>query len=449
MIETSILLRLALRRMFFATMPTIIDGGAGDSGGGDDGGGAPADTGGGDDIPEAGDDGHGDDGAVEGGAEETAEPTGDDTADASPKPRTPEQRAKHAEKALNDIKKTDPEGAKILRSEHYELQQMKRDGFPTVDAAREARQTLESVGGPQGIQQLQQRSQDYENELVGMAEGSAESVENLARDYPRGLVKMTPQALDKMAAIDRKAYERTVGKHMALALDKTGFMRAIQRANDFLTYGKPEQTAALLKESLEWLEEIGQFKDIDPVGQDPKDQLSDVERREQALQQKEQTAYHTEVGRTAERTMKSLIARHLGPLAKDRKLNDAQTKRVSANIFNEIAAHFKGNQAYQNTLKAMLSSKKSAAEIDRWNAAEVGRVAQRIVRQVWQESGFATGRPRVRTAAAGATTGPQIVAEKPDASQIDWSKDKDRSRVIAGEATLKDGRVVRWDWRAV
>jgi hypothetical protein len=454
MIETSILLRLALRRMFFATMPTIVDGGAGD-GGDAGGGGAPADTGGDDgagtetqtDIGD-GDIGDGD-GELEGD-----EPAGDEAADdtAAAKPRTPEQRAKHAEKALNELKKADPEGARILRSEHFQNRDFRQE-FATPAAAREARQTLESLGGPEGIERMRAEVNEYSAELSRMAEGNPQSVEDLARDYPRGLVKMTPQALDKMRGIDKVAYERTVGKHMAMALSNTGFARSIMRASELLSDGKYDRASSLLRECEAWLTDIDKFKEVDPVGQDPKEQLSDVEKRERALQEEKQKIYHSDVGRTTERSMKGIVAKLLGPLAKERKLNDGQVKRVSVNVFNEIAAHFRGNQAYQSTLKAMLASNKSASEIDRWNTSEVNRVAQRIFRQVWQESGFATGRPRARAAAAnGGSSGPQMVGKKPDASKIDWTKDRDRMRYISGEATLKKefgGGVVKWDRNAL
>ena len=77
-------------------------------------------------------------------------------------------------------------------------------------------------------------------------------------------------------------------------------------------------------------------------------------------------------------------------------------------------------------------------------------MAQRIVRQVWAESGFAGGKPRVRVAVGnGAGVARTIVGTKPKAEDIDWTKDRSRMRYMSGEATMKDGTIRRWDRNAL
>ena len=434
--------KLMLRRMLFASTPVLPDLGGGEAAIDDGGAGGAADEGSAE-VAEAE--------PVEEGveAEEPSEAIEGEEGErsAGAKPRSPEQLSKAVEKSLSELQKTAPEIAKVLRSEHFQVRQFKQE-FQTPALAREARQTLESLGGPEGIQQLQGEVSDYSTELAQMAEGNPQAIEDLARDFPKGLVKLTPVALDRMRQIDPASYERTVSRHMATAMAEKGFTHGVDRLLELIGDGKVDRAGALAQELRNWIANAEKYGKEVPT-QNNSEEMSEVERARQEVQTEKHQIRSQQIGQAVTRSMNSEIGKHLNPLTKGKNLSKGQLGRVEKNIFDEIARHFQGNRGYQNTLKSMLENK-SVQEIDRWNAAEVGRVAQRIVRQVWAESGFAGGKPRAKAAAGnGAGAARTIVGTKPKAEDIDWTKDRSRMRYMSGEATMRDGTIRRWDRNAL
>jgi hypothetical protein len=444
----SIWLRLTdFRGMFFASAVVVPggDGGGAGDGAGDGGAGGGGGEGGG----EGG--GGGDEGVVEGEEEIFGEPgegEGEerDESASGEKPRSRAQAIKEAEAALSKLRETDPALAKVLRKEFFETKDY-RATFPTVAEARAAKETIEDLGGDEGISNLKTEVNNYAEELASFAEGNPVAVDKFARDYPKGLVKLTPLAVAKMKEIDRPGFERMLSREMAGAMFEKGFTHSADRMMELLEDGKVDQAKALAKQMRGWISSAEQFGKAAPAT-DP-EQVTEIEKQRQELAKKETTLRNNEIGGAITKSMNRIILSHLTPLMKGRNLNIEQKRDLASGIYSQIEKQLHGNENYQSRLRDMLKKGLSAREIDRYVSSQVAKVARKSTHTVWANRGFsrsgAAAKPGAQGGGAGAGRVQATMGRKPDASEIDWSKDRNKMRYISGEATLKNGQIRKWD----
>jgi hypothetical protein len=442
--------------LFFASGAAIVDGGgAGDGGdggtgggdGGDEGGGAGGDEGGEGETPGEGDE------PIEGEGEEGDQGEGGEGGEgegaAQRKPLTPEQAQKAIEKSLNKLKTTDPVVAKELRKEVFQNREY-RNVFPTPQEAVQAREIIEDLGGPDGVAAVKQEVADYAAELTRMSDGDPEAVEMLAKDYPDGLVKLAPLALDKMANINPAEYERTISRHMSRAMFEKGFTHSADRMIELLADGKVDAAKQLAEGMRAWIKSAEQYGKSAPA--EDKAKLSAVDKRAQEVETREQAIKDREQATAVTSTMNGIIGRHLNPLLKGKNLTLEQKQFVVSGIYSEISGSLKNQKDYQTKLN-QLRKAGNAEATSRYVGSKVAQIAEKLVKKVWAKSGFATAQahrpgPKNQGAGGGGNNGVTRLAKKPKPETIDWDKDRSRMRFMSGEATLLKqfgGKVVKWD----
>jgi hypothetical protein len=455
--------------LYFASPAGIVDGGGDAGGGGDEGGGDPGggDEGGGDDGAigddadtdgsegDVGDEGDGSGEGEEG--EESGEGEGEEGEEGehgAKKQLTPEQTNKAVEKALAKMRATDPEGAKLVRKEFFKARQAAeqfRQFFPTPQEAQQASELVDRIGGQKGFERAKVELDSYARELDQMAKGDPKAIEDLARDFPKGLAKLVPHALDKLRTIDEAAYGRTLSRHMAGAMAEKGFTRTVERLQELIADGKVQPAFDTAKKLLDWIREVEQFGKAAPA-EARGEEMSEVERRAAEVDQKENNLFTAGVASDVTTTMNSLIAKQLNPILKGKNLSLAQRQSLASGIYSRIASTLQRNEAYQERLRALLDERdRNGAK--RYVGSQVARLVKKATDAEWAARGF-TGIKSKKTAAAGNGTGAgaAIMGKKPAANQIDWSKDRSKMRYMTGEATLLKefgGRVVRWDRNAL
>jgi hypothetical protein len=451
--------------LYFASSVAIGDGtgggdDGGDSGGGGDEGGTTDDAGG---LEDAGDEGGTDDETdtdaegTEGDSEAGEDEEGSEGARGAKRPLTPEQQSKAVEKALNKLKESDPEGAKLLRKEFFKTRQQAdqyRESFATPQEARQAQELVESIGGQAGFARAQKELTAYATELDQMAKGDPRAIEDLAGDFPKGFAKLVPHALDKLRGIDSAGYERLVSRHMASTMAEKGFSRSVERLAELIGDGKQEQALALANAALKWIRDTEQFGKAQPQDAN-KEEMSEVERARQEVETEKSNLFTQRVSSEVTQTMNGIISKHLNPIIKGKVLSLAQKQSLASGIFSRIAGTLQKDRTYQERLKSLLAERDDNG-VKRYVGSQVSRLAKRAVDAEWAARGF-TSSGKKRTAngsgnGASGGSGPALVGRKPDASKIDWDKDRSKMRYMQGEATLKKefgGRVVRWDRNAL
>jgi hypothetical protein len=350
-------------------------------------------------------------------------------------------------KGLNKLRETDPKLAGELRKIYFQHAEITKV-FPSVAEARAAADLIESVGGETGIGEMQQEVNDYAAELTAMSEGNPKAVNDLARDFPKGLVKLTPLALDHMKALDSVAYDHTIARHMAPIFRDKGVTGAVTRLIELIADGKQAAAAEAAERIKSWMAGVEQLASTRTT-EEPDARTKELEERERGIQTKEQRIFTGQVASAVSKRMYDTIDKHVTPYLKQRKLTPEQRTSLRSGIGTRISKALEADKQYQGRLRALLD-KGDVDAVARFVGSHVDLRVQKAVQAEWNSRGFA-GAAAQRTAAAGGKTAP-IMGSKPNAADIDWSQDRDRSRYQRGEATLikaKGGKVVKWNWDRV
>lgn len=435
--------------LFFASTNVIADGGGADA---DAGGGA--DTGGGDDgtiTDDTSDSGA--DGAdiADGTDADDAEITDDNGEDAdaeADRGAQPTFGEREFKKALAKLREVDPKAAEAAQKAFYKAQDYARE-FGSVREARAARELLETVGGPEGVTQLQGEAKNYADELMAMAKGDTAIVDELANDYPESLATLAPYALSKLEAINPDKYARFAGGLVAKTLAEKGVSHSFLRLRELISDGKQTEALKLADELYNWDKNINQFAKTQPE-QKPGEsrEAKEVRERAQELDRRESESFQGDIAKQIIGSMNAAIKRQLAPYLKRKKFNAEQTQRLISDIRSHMSDGFKINKGYQARMREMLKDRDSSRIMRYVNGQLDGKTVLRSVKAVWALRGY-DGGGAARTAQNGDRVA-SVTGQKPDPATIDWSKDPQRKRYIGdgqtGEATLKGGKVVKWRW---
>jgi len=442
--DLSYLQRLTLfAGLFFASTPVIPDGG-GDPGGGGDGGVTTDEGGAGDEAADdSGAEGTGeagDEGVLE-ESEQVAEGDETEEAAAAQKPITDEQIAK----SLDKLRKTDPKLASALRKEHFQNRDYRRAGTPAE--VMEMRDTMESVGGPEGLADISNKADTFAAELTQIADGDTAIIDTLSKDYPQSLAKLIPYGMDKLRQINPAGYERAVsGTASALLRDK-GVTSSLVRLGDIIRAGgehAQKDSFELVQKIIDWAAKTEEYGKSRPAEEGPSDAEKRLQLKEQELGRAQQNIRNREIASGVTTTLNGIISRSLAPYLKGRNLTLEQKQELSSSIYTRIGKSLQADARYQARLKGLIA-KGNVQDVQRFVGAKVSEISEKLTLAAWKASGHSGS--KAVAAAAGANGRPGVIRATsiPEPSTVDWSKDPGRQRFLRGEATLKNGKIVRWD----
>jgi len=365
-------------------------------------------------------------------------------------------------KAIARIRESDPKLADLVRKEYFkrdgEVRQF-REAFATPADAQAAKELLETEGGAEAIARNKEEADAYAAELRAMSEGRPEVIDSLVQDFPEALPKLADYGLQKLQQVNPEAYARTASRIIAGTLRDRGFTSTLQDlARVIGEGGEGAQRIALdlatkLSKWVEGTEQLAQ-RSAQPVRPEDDPREKELSEREQRLNEETERVKHEQIGRASLTRMNSVIQGAMVPYLKGKNLTEAQKAGVYRDAFENISESLKGNEDYQSKLRSLIK-RGNIQDIAKFVESHTRQKVGAAVKAAWESRGFSGGAAR-RTAPAATTTGIAMnVSKKPDASEIDWTKDPGRSRYMGakdggntGEATLKNGKIVRWSWQA-
>ena len=460
--------------MFFASVPGLIEGGdgggagGGDEGGGDGGdGGDTSDEGGEGGTSETSDEGVSDEDDVSGGGDnDHDEDDGDSEGEDGKKVVAPSEA--QFRKALDEVKKVDPKLADILRKDHYSLGDYKKIG--SLNDIRALKETVEDLGGEEGISTMRGKVVDYANELMRFAEGDPTAVDDLFKDYAEGGFKLVPMGVNKMKALEMDEatglpkpnghYARLQARLTDEALATYGADAVIEDLIRIAHDGgvnAQQRTIDKLALYKQWRDGVRAFARRPSQDQATGDRTA-LDKERQEVAQEKRGIYLSKVGSAVTQNLNSVVQRFLNPKLRDylkatgKPLKLASKQDVFVGISTRISKALENNSRYQTQVKAMIAAGDDAEKIGRFCKTYIEKLAQKATDGVWETKGHSNARRGKVNAGAGAGTGRVTTGKKPEASKIDWSKDPSRMRFIRGEATLKKefgGGIVKWDATAL
>ena len=360
------------------------------------------------------------------------------------------------ESALNKLRKVDAKSAEVLRREHFQNVQYRSAGTPQEVQTMKDFMTLH--GGEEEISSKIEQGDRFATELDMVARGDRQIVKDIAGDSPEGLMKLAPSVLEECQRIDPKRFGVMMAAPMARIFRESGVTPLMQHVSRLISNGDQKQAFAGMKDILDWVAGVEQLAEQNQE-QPLTDRERDIQERERGVQSEKTKIYQGEVGKASITRTNSAIARHLTPLINDAKkkgvsLTLEQKQDLATGVYDEIAKSLKANSAYQRQMKAFYSRQASPDEIAEYVEGHVKRLAEQATKAVWARKGWAGRFGRKATpganGAGGNRSGAVMVSAAPPPETIDWTKDPARSRFMGdgrvGEATLKNGKVVKFRW---
>ena len=363
---------------------------------------------------------------------------------------------KSVQNALKTFKEAHPELAKEideLRKGYFDSRGH-REFFKSPAEARQAKATLDLVGGHEGIANLQSQVAAIELVDSSFEKGDPQVLDDISSDYPEGFKKLVPAAIDKLEKMDPVAYGKAMQPHVFAAMEKAGIAGVFELINQAIAGNDLPKAKDLIAKSLAWYDgqkqQAGQWQKVD----DPERQKFETER--QKFAQEKETAFRNDVGRQTLAHQSEQINQALAPYLKSRALGPDAKADLSEGINREINRLLKADTAYQSQVKALLAAKtRDQGKIVQYINAAVAEAAPKAVKAVWSRRYGTAPAARPGAARSGqqqqqknpAQSGPVKVSAKPKTSDIvkgrGWDIEFMHNRAVMATGPLK-GKTVTW-----
>jgi hypothetical protein len=386
-----------------------------------------------------------DGGTGDGGADEDGQ--GGEGGDAKPAiPTTAQIRA--SLKAFRDTSPEHAQAAKLLNDGYSRFEAYKQV-FPTVDDARSFKAQLDTLGGLEGIANMQTTLASVEETDALLEAGDPKVLDQIFEDSPEGAKKLAAPFLAKLAKVDPEAFARTVQPHLVRSLIDSNFPQVLAYLATKL--GDNAEAKSVVANMQAWFD--GQKSQADRSSEDvlspERDQIA-KDRAEIAAERRRdfdsQVAsqinphIHTELGSRLKPYSASLVA-----------LPEAVRQDVARACITELAAALKADKAYQTQITAMNGARKPDRDkIIAYNKTKVSSLADGIISKVVARYNLKPGTVMAakggKQAAGkpGAQRTPQATSianlqSAPKDSDIDWNHENMSTEAyIRGRAVLTE-----------
>lgn len=383
--------------------------------------------------------------------------------------------------ALKSLRDADPKNAGVVKALHNAYERWRavtsdlgiKGGFAEIKGMRD---TLQSAGGREGIQQLQSTVDSIHetDQLLYSASESPENakalVSNVVEDLKSegkldSLHAITPHLLSAIESHSPEQYAKVALPIVGKALTESGAVDALNECWRALKSGDTETAQKVLRGLGSW------YKHVLENGDKAKNEPIDRERAELAKEKEgwareRAQAAKTEIGKAAQSSTNEILGgslKHFLKMPYFKGFSRAGLVPIAAEIQNRVWGAMKADANLQRNYKSLWSAKSpDKGKIVELTQAFVKGVSDRITRQVVQDlhpnhakGGSAAGRIAAANAkkeasakadaAAVASGKPIYVPQKPKWEAIDWDKDPKQLLYISGKAYLKGtGKLVTW-----
>jgi len=385
-------------------------------------------------------------------------------------------------KDIAELKKTNPEAAKQWAKEHYSLGAYQKE-FGTVQEARGAKATIDSLGGEEGINALQDEVGDFRKEIAQFRDGDPALLQDLYANSPESTINAAQNLMDMLMEKNGEHFDQAVIPAMYARLDGGGAYKAMaridatldviqkaieegdgQKAYDIMQQLRNPEVTDSFAQMKAWFGHLKNLAQKNGEKQqkskvDPEREAFDRERQEFAEQKAKEV--DTRIGEGVTKLNNTSMSKLTDTFFKDIKLPPVGRAKFLKNLESEIYAAMRKDKTYQRQANNKKSKGDNEATI-RFMNAKFAELLPHHFRELrnslypnWKP-GQATppAKPNANGTAATngartATTQASGAVTKPNREDVDWNK-TDQLNWISGKGiVLKNGKTVNLDWKAV
>lgn len=353
---------------------------------------------------------------------------------------------------IRKMKETDPASYKEAKAQFFDLRS-RRAVHSTVQAAQADRDTIESLGGSEGIGKIQGEITDFHTLSSQFTKGDPAFVKDLFEQDPIAASLHVQPMLDAMKAADVEGYKGLLARTWQGEFTQVGLPNALKALGAAVEAGDKAKAVELLGAITNWQQTITDFASR---AEDPRVRTLLAERTKQA-EGKEKAdkdtfikSYETE----AVNTVVADAAKVFDSFFRNRKLSKDDRDDLLRECFRAADGSIASDKAFHEQKNAHLSRGDSKAALKLVKARYASAFPE-AVKKVLRRYGMLSGKPGAKQpviqnqGGAGGGKGPVSVAGftkvnvRPRAEEIDRRKTTD-SDIINKRATLKDGKKISW-----
>ena len=352
-------------------------------------------------------------------------------------------------KWIRDMKEANPEGYKAAKADFFSHREYKSI-YPTVQAAREDRDLVQSLGGREGVEKLREDNGFFHDAATQFAKGDPAFVKDLFEEDPIAAAQHVTPMLEEFKARDFEGYKSTIARIWENDFKRLNFAPALQDLMAAINAGDKKSAAEIAQSIQQWHDSI---LDVSRRAEDPRVKSLLAERNKR--QETEQQTAHQEFIKTYQTdAINTVVAdgtKVFDSFFRGRKI-DASDKqdllRESLAIANRAVI---ADKAFVEQRDKHLA-RGDAHSAMRLTKARYAQEMTEAVKRVARRYGLVSGQPKTNTQqpGKGSTNGqPQpaqgfvAVNERPIPEQIDRNRTTP-DMIVSGRAILHDGRKVDW-----
>ena len=372
-------------------------------------------------------------------------------------------------KAIAALKKIDPASAKRVAENYFRMGGvMKEVGATTpseaVNKVRQLAATVESLGGDEGITNLQSEVEDYRNEIKQFQAGDPALLDQLHTASADQFSTMIEQGLNLLAQKSPALFDKALVGSMVARLENSGMFSSVDSLLALIKDGKGQEAYDLTIQIQKWLAGAkGKAQKQVEIASQKNPEREALDRDRAKLDEDKREAYEGRVGSDVNRQNNSVTSKLVEPFFKDLKLgNEGRREFVNA-LNSRLWGKMKADLAFQRAAKALMA-KGDEAKSSRFIHAKFAELLPtefKTLRDAMYpnytrggtktsaDAGKKAGVAGDKTAAAATGAGPAYAGGRPDRDSVDWTRTNE-TLWISGRAFLKGKPdMVKFNWSEV
>lgn len=338
----------------------------------------------------------------------------------------------------------------------YFREQAYRKEFATPAEAANAKGLIESVGGVDGISQLQERDQMYTAQDEFLRNGDPAILDDFFEDFPEGAASLAPHYLDKLATVNPQAFQEAIAPHAFGMLEQAGvgdYLKAIAEETD------PARKNALAQRLSQWYEgQKAGVNNLKATRTQPNPGNDRISQREQQLQQREEQLFKQGVDSKVTASVEPKLNQVVEQYARKNRWNEEQKTEFRTRLLNDIAGQMDKDEGYKKQASLRYTNN------SRTHDSVANYISNEFIRRMNDKDGAMATEAKVNKLFGRGTTQQPLqrqqqqqkpqpqpggngfvrIAAKPQDSQIDWNHKDAQVWFLTDKAKLKDGRLVTW-----
>jgi hypothetical protein len=337
-----------------------------------------------------------------------------------------------------------------------------------VNKVRQMAATIETLGGEEGIQNLQSEVEDYRTEIKQFKAGDPALLEQLNEASPEQFSTMIEQGLGLLAQKSPEMFDKALVGSMVARLDKAGMYSSVDSLLALIKEGKGQEAYDLTLQIQKWLGNAKSKAEKQvQIAKEKNPEREALDRDRAKLDQDKAAASEARISTDVNRENNAVTAKLVEPFFKDLKLRNEGRREFINALNSRVWGKMKGDKGFQTAAKSLMG--KDEGKATRFIHAKFAELLPGEFKSLrdamypnYTRGGTKTSADAGKKAAAGAGAGDKGKAAaagaggatayaggKPNRDDVDWARTNE-TLWISGRAFLKGKPdMVKFSWAEV